>query len=96
MTIGSNRVFGLARTRSRTWSPSSRGSLRSNSTTWGSAAEVAAGVLAGRKEVIERFDAVANDDDVVGDLVLAKGAQRQIDVVRIVFDEKNLVHFTRA
>ena len=36
-------------------------------------ARVAAGMRAGAEQVVERLDAVADHDDVVGDLVLARG-----------------------
>ena len=44
-------------------------------------------VLARAEQEVDRFLAVPRDDNVVGDVGLAQRAQRQLLVVRVVFDE---------
>ena len=49
-------------------------------------------VHAGAEEIVERLDAVARHHDFVGDVAFSKRPQRQLDIVRVVFDEKNFIH----
>ena len=48
---------------------------------------LAPGVLARSEQEVDRFLAVPRDDDAVGDVGLSQRAQRQLLVVRVVFDE---------
>jgi len=50
---------------------------------------IALGVSAGAEEEIDRFAAVASDDDFVREIGLAQRAQRKFLVGRIVLDEEN-------
>src|SRR5262249_10522401 len=55
----------------------------------GEVARVAPGVGAGREQEVERLGAVTRHLDVVADLVLAEGAQGQLDVVGVVLDQQD-------
>src|SRR6266850_2454606 len=50
---------------------------------------IAPGVSAGAEEEIDRFAAVASDDNLVREVGLAQRAQRKFLVARIVLDEEN-------
>jgi hypothetical protein len=50
---------------------------------------IALGVSAGAEEEIDRFAAVASDDDFVREIGLAQRAQRKFLISRIVLDEEN-------
>jgi len=50
---------------------------------------IAPGVSAGAEEEIDRFAAVASDDDFVREVGLAQRAQRKFLIGRIVLDEEN-------
>jgi hypothetical protein len=54
---------------------------------------IALGVSAGAEEVVDRFAAVAGDDDVVREVGLAQRAQCKFLIVRIVLDEEDYLLF---
>src|SRR5262249_9166663 len=55
-----------------------------------------AGEAAAPAQVLERLLAVARDDDLVGQVVLGEGRQRQLDVFRVVLDEQDAPHFRHS
>ena len=46
-------------------------------------------VLAATVQVVQRLGAVASHDDVVGQLALGEGRQRQLEIFQIVFDQQD-------
>jgi len=54
---------------------------------------IAPGVSAGAEEEIDRFAAVAGDDDLVREVGLAQRAQGKFLIVRIVLDEEDYLLF---
>ena len=56
---------------------------------WGWREAIAAGVLAGAEEIVQRLHAVVGDDDLVQDVALLEGEQGQFLVVGIVFDQQD-------
>lgn len=55
----------------------------------GNARSIASGMLAAAEQEFYGLDAVAHDDDVMCQVVLAKAEQRQLLVVGIVFHQQN-------
>ena len=49
--------------------------------------DIPLGPLPATEKIVERFDPVFRDDDVVGDVRFFESAQRQQHVVGIVFDQ---------
>lgn len=89
-------VLGWARTRSSTGRPSSRDNLRSRRTTCGSASGFRPPCSPVANRVVERLDAVVDHEDVVREVALAKRPQRQVDVIRIIFDRAGAIVFAPA
>ncbi len=58
--------------------------------------EGAVGVRPGAEKIVQRFGAVADDPDGIGDAGLGKGAQRQFQVVRAVIHQKYFLDRTAA
>jgi hypothetical protein len=54
---------------------------------FGRCLRIPSSVAAGEEKVVQRLSAVAHDDNLVGHLAAFEGAQSEVDVVRIVFDE---------
>jgi hypothetical protein len=50
---------------------------------------VAIGVIATTEQVIKRLGAIDGDLDLIGDVVLLQGAQRELHVVVPVFDQQD-------